>query len=171
MTNDIRLEKLRQEKIKLMEVIDLSSEDREKLSSIINKEEALNLVIKNGAFLSCLSLDFKEDNDIVVAAIKNYSHAFSYASDKLKNNREIVLLALEADGENLKYVSPELKQDKTILLKALEQNLEALTSFPEDVKEQIDVNNPIKSLQALILNEKLEEKIPNKTLKVSQHKI
>lgn len=171
MAEDIRLDQLREEKIKLMEVINLSNDEREKIALLFNTKKAVSLVSKNGAFLHCLCSTFKNDKKIVVAAIKNYSHAFAYASDKLKNNREVVLLALEHDGENLKYVSPELKQDKTILLKALEQNLDALTSFPEDVREQIDINNPIKSLQALILNEKLEEKIPNKTLKVSQHKI
>lgn len=81
------------------------------------------------------------------------------------------MLALEHDGDNLKYVSSELKKDKTILLKALAQNLNALTSFPDDVREQIDESNAIKSLQELMLKEKLEAKIPNKNIKASQHKI
>lgn len=171
MAEDTTLEKLREEKIKLMEVLNLSNDEREKLALLFNTKKAINLVSKNGAFLSCLCPSFKKDKKIVVAAIKNYSHAFSYASDTLKNNREVVLLALEHDGDNLKYVSSELKKDKTILLKALQQNLNALTSFPDDVREQIDESNAIKSLQVLMFKEKLEAKIPNKNIKASQHKI
>lgn len=171
MDTDLKYKKSLQEANKLREILDLLQQDRDKLYSITNKEEALDLVNKNGVFLNSLSLEFKDDSDVVIAAIKNYSHSFAYASDRLKNDREIVLLALEDEGENLEYVSPELKQDKTILLKALEQSLNAFKSIPEDIKQYLEPSNPVKSLKSLILNEKLEDSIPNKNTKTSQHKI
>ena len=125
----------------------------------MTKQEAIDLVNKRGSELQNLPENFKDDKDIVMAAISNSSDAFEYASDRLRSDRECTILALKVfylgqEGifcNNLQYVSSEdLKNDKEILKIAAAGHDQAIMHFPEKWKND-------KELLEIILSKKIDE--------------
>ena len=58
---------------------------------------------------------FRNNKEVVLAAVKQDFNALLYASDKLKDDKEVVLEAVKQNGEALNYVSDRLKDDKDVL--------------------------------------------------------
>ena len=102
----------------------------------MTKDEAQELVMKNGFLLKDLPDEFKKDELIVLQAIQmgdkqqtslgdeyyfngEYELPFCYADDSLKNNREFVLKAVGLNGSSIQYAKEGFKKDKEIILKAV----------------------------------------------------
>lgn len=85
----------------------------------MTKEEAIKLLKHNAFALEILDAKFKNDREIVMAAVNNDGYALEYASDELKNDREIVLAALAKYVSPLQYASEELKNDKNLIIQAV----------------------------------------------------
>ena len=97
----------------------------------MTKDEAQELVMKNGFLLKDLPDEFKKDELIVLQAIQmgdkqqtslgdeyyfngKYELPFFYADDSLKNNREFVLKAVGLNGSSIEYANEEFKKDKKL---------------------------------------------------------
>lgn len=80
------------------------------------KIETLDIVTKNGNALRDFSPSFKNDRDIVLAAVKNTGTALQFASEELQNDFDIVLAAVSQDDYALIYASYDLKNNRQILL-------------------------------------------------------
>ena len=80
------------------------------------KIETLDIVTKNGIALRDFSSSFKNDRDIVLAAVKNTGIALQFASEELQNNFDVVLAAVSQDGYAISYASYDLKNNRQILL-------------------------------------------------------
>ena len=80
------------------------------------KIETLDIVTKNGNALRDFSSSFKNDRDIVLAAVKNTGIALQFASEELQNNFDVVLAAVSQDGYAIRYASYDLKNNRQILL-------------------------------------------------------
>ena len=95
--------------------------------NIINRNQVLDFVTRNGFNLQYVSLEFQNENhEIVLAAVNNIGLALEYASPELQNDREIVLAAVNNIALSLEFASPELQNDREIVLTAIKQNSYAL---------------------------------------------
>lgn len=68
----------------------------------------------------------KDDEKILLLAIKSTGHALMFASPRLKDNNELVLTAVTQNGRALEFVSPRLRDDDTTVMRAVTQNGVAL---------------------------------------------
>jgi hypothetical protein len=100
----------------------------------MTKEEAIELVKQDAFALEHIDAHFKNDREVVLAAVTNDGNALEYASDKLINDREIVLAALNKYGWYLKYASAELKNDKVVVLAAVSNDGSALQYASNELK-------------------------------------
>lgn len=73
----------------------------------------------NGRILQAVSKWYKDDEEIVCAALKKTPNALEWVSLKLLDNKSMVSLAIEQDGKQLIWASYELMQDQELINKAL----------------------------------------------------
>lgn len=97
-------------------------------SQKLTKEQTIAVVKKDGEKLSELDEKFKEDEQIVLAALEQNPKAIVYASAKLKANKEFMLKALKDKGFLteiiIKSASAELKNDKDFIFETLKDKTE-----------------------------------------------
>ena len=86
------------------------------------KSFVLNAVKYWGLLLYNASDNFKKDQEVVLAAIKQNVNAFRHASWILRNNKQFVLNVVKRNGLALSYVSEILSDDEEIVFKAIKQN-------------------------------------------------
>jgi hypothetical protein len=77
----------------------------------------------------------KNDEELLLAALKTDNCAFIYTSNKLKNDKNIILKVLEKDNSLFGYVSDELQNDKEVILTAVENNHTVLKNLSNKLKE------------------------------------
>lgn len=87
-----------------------------------DKDVALEVIKKDGFFLSLFSSDIKNDREIALAAINSSADGFSYVSQDLKDDRELVLFALSKNLSSFDLISQRLKNDKDIVLYVVKSN-------------------------------------------------
>ena len=73
----------------------------------MNRKKAIEMVKKDGSNLGLLPKEFKRDNEIVLAAVKNYGDALEFAHDTLKKDKRIVLAAVQDDGPQERHYTPK----------------------------------------------------------------
>ena len=112
-----------------------------------------------------MSLEMRDDEEFVRAAIENDPYNINYASDRLKDSKEfilnfinmphnytlqwasdrlrddkeVVLEAVKQGGWALEYTSDELKNDKEVVLEAVKQNGRALYYASDDLQDDKEV--------------------------------
>ena len=91
-------------------------------SIVSNYEIGLNVVQVDGAYLECLSLELKNNKEIVKTAVICdqiiADTSFRFASDELKNDKEFIMELLDVTAEVFMYASDELKDDEELAYKA-----------------------------------------------------
>lgn len=98
-------------------------------------------VIKS--FSSCFRLKhvgehLKDDEDLVLKAIKIDSNVYIEISDRLRDSKKFALEALEANCDTFRVFSSRLTDDKIIALKAIEYNYENVRFVSERLKKDRD---------------------------------
>ena len=83
--------------------------------------------------------DFKNDKDIILAAVKKDCGALSHASEELRNDRDFVLAVVKTNGAALGYASEELKNDKDVVLATVKKCGKALVFASEALRNDKDV--------------------------------
>ena len=106
---------------------------------MLTKQEALAIVNADGQSLQELSLEKRNDRDIVLAAVSQNGKSLQYASSELKNDRGVVLAAVSEDGDALQFASAELKKDREFILDAVSENGWALQCAPAELKNDRDI--------------------------------
>jgi hypothetical protein len=71
--------------------------------------------------LSCCDAGFRDDREIVLAAVAKCENAFELASPRLRADRDVALAAVTHCGRVLQYASPELRADRDLVLAAVTQ--------------------------------------------------
>lgn len=84
-----------------------------------NKEVVLAAVKKNGLALGYASADLKNDLQVVLEAVKGDEMALGCASMNLRNNSQVVLEAVKKHGSAFQFASKELRGDRKIAFEAL----------------------------------------------------
>jgi hypothetical protein len=135
------------------------------MNSSFSKEKlkAIELVKTNGNLLETLEEEFRNDKDVVLAAIEENPYSLNFASLELRNDPDVVIPALKSDEEVYPFVGRLFKIDRNISLKvvkldgllldllilkfkddrevvrvAIQQNLEALTLASSRLQKDVD---------------------------------
>lgn len=94
----------------------------EKSVEEIKRERILEGVTKNAAYLENLSLEDRNNSDIVFSAVDakfNTDKILKYASDRLKNDENFVYNILTHNYENCQYMGEDLWDNESIVTKIL----------------------------------------------------
>lgn len=103
-----------------------------------NRKVALAYFIHNSDSLDKFPL-FKNDNDVVLAAVNKHGSNLQYASPELQNKKNIVLAAVNNHGSNFRFASPELKEDTDVIIQAFIQGgPDSLIGISDLKKNKID---------------------------------
>lgn len=140
-------------------------------NNIVNmsyKNFILNILSRNGALLTLINNEMKNNQDIVLTAVRQCGNALHYASENMKDNNVIVLEAIKHNEYvlsyrinqspkfmlifnsceySLRYASDRLKDNETIVLEAVKQNGSSLQYASIGMK-----NNSIIVLEAVKQN-------------------
>lgn len=80
---------------------------------------------------AAVSNEFRDDKQIVLAAIKKSIYSFEYASERLRNDKEVVMAAIKREdinpidpffGIGLKYASDTIRDNREVVLAALKRD-------------------------------------------------
>jgi hypothetical protein len=104
-----------------------------------NHEFILESVKINGNFLRIVPQKYKDDFEIVFAAVGNKPECILYASDNLKNNYDIVMESVKKNGSLLNDVSNELKNNYNIVLEAVKNDGSSLVYASKKLQNNIHI--------------------------------
>lgn len=97
-------------------------------------EVVLAAVKSWGVALEYASPALQDDRDIALAAVSNTGYALSYASARLRADREIVAIAVANRGEAIWNAAHELRGDKSLVSLAVKNWGGAIWYAPSDLK-------------------------------------
>ena len=112
--------------------------------------------------LYCVESALKEDNDVVLAAVKQLGFLLRYAGKSPRNDYEVVMTAIFNHPLAINYVSDNLKQNDTFMLDAVRKNPAALW-FLQPKSRNFEI-----SLAALKENSNMKEYIRSDFMKDPQ---
>ena len=122
----------------------------------MTKKEAIQLVKQDAFALENLDDIFKNDREIVMAAVSINGNTLKYASEALKNDRELVLEAVKKDASALEHASYELKTDKDFIISIMAFNNDALKYVPSQLREELQIKESIVTSFEIINNDKID---------------
>ena len=96
-----------------------------------DKEVVLAAVSNYGEALQWASRTWKNDPEVVETAIANTGRAFQHASGRLRNIREYALAAVRTYGPALEFTSYKNQTDEELVLEAVKDDGKALHYAPE----------------------------------------
>lgn len=99
-------------------------QDRDTIYEDLSKERAL--LLKHPEFFDLSNPKFKQDKEVVLAAVSHEGTALEYASEELRDDPDVVLAAVLDEGMALEHASERLRDDVKIVLNALSQDAMAL---------------------------------------------
>lgn len=91
-----------------------------------DKEIMLAAVNKRGNNFKWASYELKQNKKITLTAISHPDNPIKLRDvvDKFRNNRDVVIAAVKRDGDNLKWASNRLKRDREVVLTAIKYSKE-----------------------------------------------
>ena len=99
---------------------------------------ALICVEKHGSTLAFFD-DFKNNEEIVLLAIKTYRDALQYANEELRNNESFVLEAIKINHYSIVYASSNLLESRDFIIKAIKIKGRIITFLDENIKSDKDL--------------------------------
>lgn len=97
-------------------------------------ESALSSVRGSGDLLEIAPDVWKDNTDVVSAAIENAPHVFEHASERVRALYPISLRAVELRGANLAHLPKQLRSDRTCVLAAVSNNGNALFHASDELR-------------------------------------
>jgi hypothetical protein len=128
---------------------------------IFNSEENTRLtrkfILENVSLypiLQYVSVELKDDDAVVLAAVTTDGLMLEHASTRLKDDRKVVLAAVSNNGLTLEHASTKFKSDKEIVLAAVKNNKNAikhaLGNFKRYKDDYIKILNKERPKESLI---------------------
>ncbi len=99
-----------------------------------NNAEIIRQALNFGDALQFLSDKWRDNEEMVMLAIKNDRNALQYASDRLKDKDDVVMYAVSKDGNNLAYASDRLKDNEVIVDAAIRLNPYSVSFASDRIK-------------------------------------
>ena len=103
-----------------------------------NEDIVLAAVTENGLALEFADDSLKSNEAIVLAAVRQNRLAFEFADDSLKSDKAFVLAAVTQNGLALKFAHDSLKSNEDIVLAAVRQNRSAFKFADRSLKKTIE---------------------------------
>ena len=100
-----------------------------------NREIVLAAVQQDGTALEYASDIHKNDKDIVLVAVQNTGSGLKYAAEALKDDEEFILEAITKDRCAFRYASERLKGDNDFVLAAIQKDGRALEYAAEALRD------------------------------------
>lgn len=107
-------------------------------SADVTLEEVLEAVTENGFALAKYPR-FREDRNVVLAAVGQSGSALRSASDLLKDDENLVLAAVTQNGQALRFASEKLKGNKDIVIAACSQSGVCLQYASQEIRSTKEV--------------------------------
>jgi hypothetical protein len=104
-----------------------------------DEQVIIDAVTQSYYALGNLDEALRNNNYIVLTAVKNHGKALEFASNILKDNERIVFEAVKNDGCALEYASERLKDNKDISLVAVKNYGNALTFVSRRLRNDIEI--------------------------------
>lgn len=163
---------LRDDKEIALQLVKNDASNFECLSQRLRDDREVVIAATNGKktgyrnLMQYISKDFRDDKEIVMGALSlDKGDGYLFISDRLKEDREVVELAVSLYGDNLQHVPERFKNDKEIVLLAVKNREYSYKYASKEIKELIQEDNPVKSLETVINFEKLTKEL--KTIEVN----
>lgn len=97
-----------------------------------------NKLIKNGEFIRFVEDIFKDDEEIMLLALKESKYKNPdlalYASERLRNNVNFIDKAMKINKHVFEYAGPNVKNNRSFVLKIIEENGELLKNASETLR-------------------------------------
>lgn len=108
---------------------------------LADKDIAIAMVSQEGSLLKFINDDFKIDEDVVYAAVKDSASSIVYADPIFLSNKDKVMKLIEANYTILLSVTADLKKDRDIAIKSVTEDGLALGLLPHfnDDKEIVEL--------------------------------
>ncbi len=97
------------------------------------------LVARRGECLQNAPAASKADRSTVLAAIRDFDYAITYASEELQNDRDFVLQAIEANGDVFPYLKERFRDDRKAALRAVTKKGSNLEYVSERLRGDTDI--------------------------------
>jgi len=111
---------------------------------IPGRQRVLEKLATDGCALELADERYRNDPDVVLAAVAHYAGAFEYASQDLRLQRNFVIEAVYRNWKALEFVPELLRADRTVMLAAVRQDRMALrygpSAFGDDSCFESEVN-------------------------------
>lgn len=105
-----------------------------------DKEVVLNNIKGNKFFnLQYVSDNLKEDNEVVLASLRQNYYNLEYAPISYQSDRELVMKIIKKDGRFLKNAKDVFKNDKEIVIEAVKRSGGSLKYASEDLKDDKEI--------------------------------
>ncbi len=101
--------------------------------------EYIDEIKKDGLSLKNAPLSFRDNQDIVLLAVRKNSLAIQYASDRLKDNINVAKELVFGDIEALKFISPRLRDNEEFMIFAVKNNGSAIMYASDRLKNNYNV--------------------------------
>lgn len=103
------------------------------------RDLAKAVTIHCGLALEHVCSEFRDDDEIVLVAVRHTGAALQFASGRLKRHRQVVLAAVSNDGYALSYASEDLRDDHHVVCRAVAQCGKALQFASRRLRDDPDV--------------------------------
>lgn len=105
----------------------------------LERHEVLAAVLKNGSFLKRAPREFRDDTEIVLAAMRSQPWVIRFAPERLRNDRQVVVEAVRDMGNSLHYASRQLRDDRAVVLLAVINDGDSLQFASDRLKADKEV--------------------------------
>lgn len=101
------------------------------------RQDLLKMIRKDAGTLEYLSELYKNDEEIVLEAIKStsprYISPLRFASERLRSDREVVQRAIQLNAHSILHASAELQSDREVVLAAIQSDGNLVQCFPANM--------------------------------------
>lgn len=111
-----------------------------------------------------------EDFDLAMLAVKSDALSLSYLSEKLSDNREIVITAVKNDPEAIRFAGTNCIKDLQILHLVVKKDPKLIMWAEQEIFSKC-CENPLKSIEKLMLSQNLSHELSSENLKIKKIKI
>ena len=90
--------------------------------------------------LAWLDEEFRNNKEVVLAAVKSNGYTLKYASEELKNDKDVVMTAIKEEKYAYKYADEELLKDPDIMVEMIKTGTYDFKKLSEEELEEFSKN-------------------------------
>ena len=155
------------EKINAMKSVKRNGHNLKHFSSFANDIDVVMMAVTNDMLanghelaLSFASEELRDEEQVVLAAVKHCGLALEFASERLQGNREIVFNAVHNEPYSLVYASDEIRNDMKFLAKIVKDHPFAIKGAGDDIQDNKDA-----IVELAAINPEIIKHLKNKEIK------